>query len=162
VTLDELNRLSLRDFLDLSQPLLEHCEWALPELAHSRPFSSIKEIQTKLSLIISLGSDEQKMLALCQHPKLGIGKAQPGFSQQEQVQAGLSQLTADEMALFTDLNNQYELKMGFPFVVAVTGMAKQSILELMQHRLQLTREEELPTAMQELTKIASLRVQKIF
>lgn len=160
-TLEELNQLPFKKLLEMLSPLLEHCEWALPDLAGSRPFYSTEEMQKKLALILSNASKEQQLQALIQHPKLGIGKAQPGFSQKEQQQAGLSQLTEDEMKLFAELNKSYEEKMGFPFIIAVTGLTKSNILKAMQKRIENTSETEFKTALAELIKIAQLRVKKI-
>lgn len=160
-TLEDINQLPLKGFIEVTSPLLEHCGWALPNLASSRPFSSVDEMQKKLALILQQASKEKQLDALIQHPKLGVGKAQPGFSQGEQQQAGLTQLSEEEMALFAELNERYEEEMGFPFVIAVSGLNKSQILSAMQSRMENDRHTEFQTALQELIKIAQLRVQKI-
>lgn len=160
-TLEAINQLPLKSFVEVTAPLLEHCEWALPDLASSRPFASAKEMKKKLALILQNAPHEKQREALIQHPKLGVGKAQPGFSQSEQQQAGLTQLSNEEMALFTELNHVYETKMGFPFVITVTGLNKSQILAAMQCRIKNDQQTEFQTALQELIKIAQLRVEKI-
>ncbi|QAB15943.1 2-oxo-4-hydroxy-4-carboxy-5-ureidoimidazoline decarboxylase [Hydrogenovibrio thermophilus] len=161
MTLMELNQLSESQFVEACAPLLEHCEWVLPKLAAVRPFASLAVMQERLAQLIQAAPLEQQHEALCQHPKLGVGRAQPGFSQSEQKGAGLSQLTEPEMALFAELNERYESKMGFPFVVAVAGMTKETILEQMRSRSEATPEQEWPVALAELIKIAQLRVCKL-
>ncbi|GAB6070596.1 hypothetical protein JCM30760_16930 [Thiomicrorhabdus hydrogeniphila] len=161
MTLDELNKLPTKSFLEQCKSLLEHCDWVLPVLEESRPFMSALDMQNKLAVAIKnapLGLQKQ---ALQLHPKLGVGKAQPGFSQSEQQQAGLSSLSEDELMLFKKLNHEYENKMGYPFVVAVTGMNKTQILTLMQQRLNQTEEIEWPVSVAELIKIAQIRVKKL-
>lgn len=162
MTLDELNRLSTEAFIHKCEPLLEHCGWALTQLADARPFASVSEMQDRLADLILNAPDELKMQALLMHPKLGAGKAQPGFSQSEQAQAGLTQLTDEELDLFTQLNSRYEARMGYPFVVAVTGMNKADILDLMALRSVQPKEAEWPIAVTELIKIAQIRVAKLF
>ncbi|WP_319381157.1 2-oxo-4-hydroxy-4-carboxy-5-ureidoimidazoline decarboxylase [Thiomicrorhabdus sp.] len=161
MTLNDLNELDEKAFVAFCSDLLEHCDWVLPVLAGRRPFSSIPEMQTQLRQLLIEAPFELQKVALCQHPKLGVSLAQPGFSSSEQRQAGLSDLSADEMALFAQLNKAYEDKMGFPFVVAVSGKNKEQILQLMRQRLDHAMEEEWPIALRELITIACLRVEKL-
>ena len=55
------------------------------------------------------------------------------------------------------LNQVYEEKFGFRFVVFVNRRPKAEILEVLRARLQRTREEELDTALAELVAIAEDR-----
>ena len=52
------------------------------------------------------------------------------------------------------LNQVYEEKFGFRFVVFVNGRSKSEILEVLQQRLDRRREEELDTGLRELVAIA--------
>ena len=52
------------------------------------------------------------------------------------------------------LNQVYEEKFGFRFVVFVDRRPKAEILEVLRRRLERTREEELETALTELVAIA--------
>jgi len=161
MTIEELNDMSLQGFQKQFETLLEHCDWVLPLLANARPFMSVQDMNAKLAVaMINAPVGLQKSALQC-HPKLGVGKAQPGFSQSEQKQAGLSNLSERELALFTQLNGDYENKMGYPFVVAVTGMSKQQILELMHVRLNTEAGLEWQTSLEELIKIAQIRVTKL-
>jgi 2-oxo-4-hydroxy-4-carboxy--5-ureidoimidazoline (OHCU) decarboxylase len=77
------------------------------------------------------------------------------------------QLTAEELAdLFEGrtrlvelayLNQVYEEKFGFRFVVFVNRRPKEQILDVLRERLERTREEELDTAVEELVAIAEDR-----
>jgi 2-oxo-4-hydroxy-4-carboxy--5-ureidoimidazoline (OHCU) decarboxylase len=58
------------------------------------------------------------------------------------------------------LNQVYEEKFGFRFVVFVNGRPKDEILEVLRQRLDRTREEELETGLRELVAIARDRAQK--
>ena len=58
------------------------------------------------------------------------------------------------------LNQVYEEKFGFRFVVFVAGRTRAEILPVLQERLARTREEELATGLSELVAIARDRWQK--
>jgi 2-oxo-4-hydroxy-4-carboxy--5-ureidoimidazoline (OHCU) decarboxylase len=58
------------------------------------------------------------------------------------------------------LNQVYEEKFGFRFVVFVDSRTKSEILEVLQQRLERTREEELETGLHELVAIARSRWQR--
>ena len=45
-----------------------------------------------------------------------------------QARAGLGSLTAEEMARFTRLNETYQAKFGFPFILAVRNATKATVL----------------------------------
>lgn len=156
-----LNQLSEKAFIDACQPLLEHCEWVLPKLANERPFADIEGMQNVLESIVRVAPESLQLAALRDHPKLGASQAQPGFSQSEQQKAGLGSLTADEFERFADLNERYEALWGYPFVVAVSGLDKTRILSLMEERLHSAKQEEWETALNELIKIAKIRVAKL-
>jgi 2-oxo-4-hydroxy-4-carboxy--5-ureidoimidazoline (OHCU) decarboxylase len=55
------------------------------------------------------------------------------------------------------LNQVYEEKFGFRFVVFVNRRPKAEILEVLRQRLERTREEELDAAVEELVAIAEDR-----
>ena len=71
----------------------------------------------------------------------------------------LDQLTPDELARFTRLNTDYVAKFGFPFIIAVKGRGRQDILDAFEHRLRNDHAQELETALQQIERIALLRLQ---
>jgi 2-oxo-4-hydroxy-4-carboxy--5-ureidoimidazoline (OHCU) decarboxylase len=95
-------------------------------------------------------SEADKLDALDAHPVIG-------------ARAGLSEVSAAEQGddaepvILTELaylNQVYEEKFGFRFVVFVNGRPKAEILEVLRGRLERTRKEELETALAELVAIA--------
>jgi 2-oxo-4-hydroxy-4-carboxy--5-ureidoimidazoline (OHCU) decarboxylase len=58
------------------------------------------------------------------------------------------------------LNQVYEEKFGFRFVVFVNRRSKAEILEVLGERLERTREEELEAALGELVAIARDRLER--
>ena len=58
------------------------------------------------------------------------------------------------------LNQVYEEKFGFRFVVFVDGRSRAELLPVLRERLERTREEELETGIRELVAIAKDRWQQ--
>jgi OHCU decarboxylase len=80
-------------------------------------------------------------------------------SRREQAGAGLDRLSASEFARFTDLNTRYQARFGFPFIIAVKGLAKDEILHAFENRIHHARQEEFDAACHEVEKIARLRLE---
>jgi 2-oxo-4-hydroxy-4-carboxy-5-ureidoimidazoline decarboxylase len=77
----------------------------------------------------------------------------------EQSKAGLNALNAEEYDRFQSLNQRYKDTFGFPFILAVAGHTKASILENFAQRLDNSQAVERATALQEIEKIARLRLE---
>ena len=77
---------------------------------------------------------------LTAHPdlagKLAAAKRLTAESTSEQAGAGLDALTDKERKTFTELNEAYTTKFGFPFIIAVKGLNKEQILAGIQNTYQ--------------------------
>jgi 2-oxo-4-hydroxy-4-carboxy--5-ureidoimidazoline (OHCU) decarboxylase len=94
-------------------------------------------------------SEEEQLEALAAHPAIGA----KGLSARSEAEQGAD---ADP-AVLTDLaylNQVYEEKFGFRFVVFVNRRPKAEILEVLRERLDGSREDELRTGLEELVAIA--------
>jgi OHCU decarboxylase len=89
--------------------------------------------------------EEDKAAALAAHPR--IGEPSP-------EQHGEDAVVLAELAY---LNQVYEEKYGFRFVVFVNRRSRAELLPVLQERLQRTHEEELETGLDELVRIAEDR-----
>jgi 2-oxo-4-hydroxy-4-carboxy--5-ureidoimidazoline (OHCU) decarboxylase len=107
------------------------------------PLGSADEVLAELT-------EADQLEALNAHPAIG---ARAGLSARSAAEQGADAdpVTLTELAY---LNQVYEEKFGFRFVVFVNGRPKTEILEVLRGRLERTREEELETALQELVAIA--------
>ena len=98
---------------------------------------------------VAVSLDERdQAAALAQHPR--IGEPSP-------EQRGDDPATITELAY---LNQVYEEKFGFRFVVFVAGRSRAELLPVLRERLERTREEELETGIRELVAIARDRWQR--
>ena len=94
-------------------------------------------------------TEQEQRQALNAHPEFG-DRTLSKRSATEQGSGGHPAVLS-ELAY---LNQVYEEKFGFRFVVFVDGRPKSEILEILQQRLERTREEELQTGLRELVAIA--------
>ena len=93
--------------------------------------------------------DAEKKEVLDAHPTIGARK----LSERSAVEQG----TGGHPAVLTTLaylNQVYEEKFGFRFVVFVDGRPKSEILKVLQERLERSPDEELETGLSELVAIA--------
>jgi 2-oxo-4-hydroxy-4-carboxy--5-ureidoimidazoline (OHCU) decarboxylase len=97
-------------------------------------------------------SERDKLAALNAHPAIGAKKLSVRSAGEQGDDADPAVLT--ELAY---LNQVYEEKFGFRFVVFVDRRPKTEILEVLRGRLERTRDEELDTAVEELVAIAEDR-----
>jgi 2-oxo-4-hydroxy-4-carboxy--5-ureidoimidazoline (OHCU) decarboxylase len=106
------------------------------------PLESAPEVIAELT-------EEEKLEALNSHPAIG--------SRDLSERAGEEQGTDADPVILTELaylNQVYEEKFGFRFVVFVNRRSKAEVLEVLRERLERSREEELETALEELVAIA--------
>ena len=102
-------------------------------------------------------TDEQRIAVLDAHPRIGADAASLSLhSRREQGDA------ADEATLaeLEELNDAYEKKFGFRFVVFVAGRTQKEIVPILRGRLANTREEELKTGIDEFLAIALDRLER--
>jgi 2-oxo-4-hydroxy-4-carboxy-5-ureidoimidazoline decarboxylase len=164
-TIAELNSLSREEFVRIIGPVFEHSAWIAELTWPQRPFSSVEGLHQSLCATMR-GADEEKQLVLIRaHPDLVGRAAQVGTltapSTREQASAGLDQLTPEEIALFQNYNQAYQSKFGFPFIICARLNKKEAILAGFEQRLKNSRARELEIALQEIEKIASLRLHDV-
>jgi 2-oxo-4-hydroxy-4-carboxy--5-ureidoimidazoline (OHCU) decarboxylase len=112
------------------------------------PLGSAREVIAHLS-------ERDKLEALNAHPAIGSRKLSARSAAEQGGDSDPVLLT--ELAY---LNQVYEEKFGFRFVVFVNRRPKKEIVEVLKERLERTREEELDTAVEELVAIAEDRWQR--
>jgi OHCU decarboxylase len=116
--------------------------------AHTRLVELLAEREDPLGeareVIASL-PEEDKAAALAAHPRIG----EPSPEQRGEDPAVLAELAY--------LNQVYEEKHGFRFVVFVNCRSRAELIPVLQERLARSREEELEAGLEELVRIAEDR-----
>jgi OHCU decarboxylase len=161
----EVNELGREAFIERFGPLFEHSPWVAADAWSDRPFADEDELFEALRSAMYSAPTERKLALIRAHPDLAGRAAIEGTltrsSTTEQASAGLDRLTPDEYAAFTRLNGAYRERFGFPFVVCVREHTKESILRVAAERLEHTRDEEVRVALEEIAKIARLRLEDL-
>jgi OHCU decarboxylase len=123
-------------------------------------------LHAAMSKAMRASTPAERMTLIKAHPDLAGKLAQARLltveSTEEQASAGLDQLTADEKARFTALNNAYTSRFGFPFIIAVKDNTKASILAAFEARLKNNTDDEIATALGQIERIARIRLTSLF
>ena len=159
--LAELNALSQEEFTRVLGAVFEHSPWVAERSYGQRPFGSREQLHAALCETVRSSRDEEKLALIRAHPDL-VGRAMlTSESKAEQASAGLGELTPDEVALFQQYNAQYRERFGFPFVICARLNKREAILRAFPARLEQSREAEMQTALNEIYKIAELRLRDL-
>lgn len=157
-TLVEINQMDQATFVAVLGPIFEDTPEIARQVWAQRPFATVSDLHGQM-VAIALAMPEVEQRALIQaHPDLGSRLHMAEASVQEQAGVGLDQLSAAEYAQFHRLNTAYKAKFGFPFVMAVKGQTKASILAAFETRLNHSPEQEHRRALAEIAQIARLRL----
>jgi 2-oxo-4-hydroxy-4-carboxy-5-ureidoimidazoline decarboxylase len=126
-----------------------------------RPFADIAQLyQSMISVVKELSADEQLNLIKA-HPDLGSKAKMAQASVNEQAGAGLDKLTMEERDRFFALNQAYQEKFGFPFIIAVKNLTITNILDAFELRLKNSPPVEQKQALEEVFAIARFRLLEI-
>jgi OHCU decarboxylase len=159
---ERLNVCGPQDFAEGIRPLFEVAPLA-EALYARRPFASYEQlIDTAENLALSMPDGDQ-VAVLAAHPRIGANAAtMSAASYAEQGYAAEADLSAAELervyAELAQLNELYEQRFGFRFVVFVNGRPKAAILQVLRDRLQRSRDEELASGLRDMFCIARDRL----
>jgi OHCU decarboxylase len=148
--------------------IFEHSAW-IAEEAFARGLGSEQDnasgLHAAMVAAMRAGTDAQKHALIIAHPdlagKLALARQLTAESTHEQASAGLDRLTADELTRFTQLNEAYKVRFGFPFIIAVKGKTKEDILHAFEARLHHDAATEFEAALTQIERIALLRLSDI-
>jgi OHCU decarboxylase len=162
VSLDAVNSFDQARFVETLGFLFEGSPWIAAEAWHGRPFTDLGALHSALCRVMYDAPIERQVALIRAHPDL-VGKAAfagtlTPESNREQAAAGLDRLSPDEVALFNRLNQAYRARFDFPFVICARENKKKSIIAGFEQRLDNSREAEIATALDEIAKIARLRL----
>jgi len=156
--------MSSDDFVDRYGAVYEHSPWVAekvkPLLADA--VADAERLASLMADCVDNASVDTQLELIRAHPDLA-GKAQiagelTADSTEEQSRAGLDQCSSDEFDKFQSLNTAYKEKFGFPFIMAVRASSRSQILKAFSNRLENDYNTEFETALQEMHKIARMRL----
>lgn len=145
--------------------LLSCCDcqrWA-SEVISQRPFDNLQAFSDAARQAWQGMGEADILEAFSAHPRIGdLDALRNRFSRASAEQGQVRE--ADEQLLdkLKRLNDDYEARHGFIFIVCASGKSAQEMCELLEQRLGNTRDRELENGAREQGKILALRMQSRF
>jgi allantoate deiminase/N-carbamoyl-L-amino-acid hydrolase len=162
ISLEELNAASPQRFVELLDGIFEHSSWVAERAAASRPFMSREDLQATFAAVVDGAPRKDQLSLIRAHPELAgraaVRKGLTAESTREQAGAGLDACTPQEFARLQQLNAAYNTRFGFPFILAVRGHDRASIITALAQRLANTLETERREALVQIDRIAAFRI----
>ena len=157
-----LNKLNKDEFISMFGVIFEKTQWIAEKLFDQKPFKDKDDLINKMTQIYESSSKNEILKILNAHPKLAVEKNLTEHSSKEQSRANLKNCTQKEYDEFKILNNNYEKKFGFPFIIAVKGKNKTEILNNFRQRINNGIELEFIESKKQVKKIALFRLEELF
>ncbi len=111
---------------------------------------------------VAAASGDEQLALIRAHPELaGRARVRDGLtaeSAREQSGAGLDSCSPDEFSRLHELNKAYTEKFGFPFILAVRGHDRASIIAAFAARVQNETVAERSEALAQIGRIAWFRL----
>ena len=171
LTLEQINTASTAEALHALDGVYEHSPWIAEQALSQRPFRTLAQLKHALALAVRTASDEMQLGLIRAHPELAgkamVDQSLTAESTGEQSKAGLTHCTPEEFARLQQLNADYNLRFGFPFILAVrgprgTGLTKQQIIDTFARRLDHHPQFERAEALRNIHRIAEIRLNDKF
>jgi 2-oxo-4-hydroxy-4-carboxy-5-ureidoimidazoline decarboxylase len=158
VSLAQLNAADQAAFVAALGDVFEHSPWVAERVAGKRPFADVRALLAAMTAAVRAASAEERMSLLRAHPDLAGKAALTRDSAAEQASAGLDQLSEREYESFQAFNANYRKTFDLPFIICVRRHTKDSILRQFDRRLDNAKSAEIDTALEEVFRIAALRL----
>ena len=161
--LRRLNDMSAAEFAESLAPLFEGAPRFLARLAQARPFDRMTSL-FRAARRISRDMDARDQVELLNaHPRIGADPtAVSPLSYREQgYDRAPNQADAEIARRLHELNEAYEARFGFRFVVFVAGRPCGAIVSMIEDALTADRDEELRRGLDDVVSIGEDRLRKL-
>jgi len=140
--------------------LFEHAGPLLERLRVEEPFPSGAAMLARARTILNELSEAEQIAVINAHPR--IGERTDKVSAASFREQGYDRDTTPPEVLrrLATLNEEYEEKFGFRFVVFVNRRSKEALVPVLEARLRGSRDEERRTALREILAIAEDRLKR--
>ncbi|WP_254544733.1 2-oxo-4-hydroxy-4-carboxy-5-ureidoimidazoline decarboxylase [Halomarina pelagica] len=161
-TITDLNDLDNDAFVDELSDVYEHSPWVAERAVSARPFETVSDLHAEMARIVREAAEAKQLELLRAHPDLGEQTEMTDASEAEQSSAGLDELSPEQYETFQRLNEQYQSRFEFPFIMAVKGASPDEIQAAMEARVDNDETTEFRTALEQVNEIARLRLDDRF
>jgi OHCU decarboxylase len=163
VSIEELNSMPHERFVALVGPAYQGEAGIAAAVADQRPFVDANELRAALQeRLFSLTEEQQTELMRSYPPLAGPDLLSGELGERsvvDQAAAGLTFLGEEDQVAFTEVNQAYLDKFGFPLIVAARELTSEQVLEQAWHRLDNCPRQEHAAALLEIAKIANHRLE---
>ncbi len=135
--------------------VFERAPGLVEELSAEAPFATAEAFLTRARTLLDAMNVVDRIAVLNAHPRIGADPASLSADSRREQAARDDRDAGPELA---QLNDEYERRFGFRFVVFVAGRPRSQIVPVLRERLRRTRHEELATAVDEVMRIARDRM----
>lgn len=158
-----LNVMPAGQFAASLAPLFEGAPRFLARLAKARPFDGMRSLFRTARRIAREMSDPEQVELLDAHPRIGADPAAvSALSYTEQgYDRAPNQADASTARRLHELNDAYEQRFGFRFVVFVAGRPRSAIVSVIEDALLADREAELRRGLDDVVSIAEDRLRSL-
>ena len=143
----------------LLQTLFENAPRFVERLTRESADSYDALIDRAQELAAQLPEDEQIEL-IDGHPRIGAMATSVSAASYQEQGYDRDPGTAELQRRLDDLNDEYERRFGFRFVIFVAGRPRSEIADVMESRMSASRQDELERALSDVFAIARDRLKK--
>lgn len=165
MSIEEFNQLSREDAIRGLNSCCTSQVWQ-KLVVEARPFKDVSELGEKQEDIWNKLSKEDYLEAFDGHPKIGdVGSLKKKYSHTKSLaageQSGVDSATDETIQELAKLNQKYEDRFGYIFIVCATGKSASEMLEILKSRIDNDPSNELMIAAGEQAKITKIRLEKL-
>jgi 2-oxo-4-hydroxy-4-carboxy-5-ureidoimidazoline decarboxylase len=135
-------------------------------MVEGMPFSSVENLVTQADINWQGLTEADYLQAFEGHPKIGdVSSLREKYRSTEKIaageQSGVNTATETTLNALKKLNDDYQEKYGFIFIVCATGKTASQMLEILSQRIVNERSDEIINAAEEQRKILQIRIEKM-
>ncbi|HLE88611.1 MAG TPA: 2-oxo-4-hydroxy-4-carboxy-5-ureidoimidazoline decarboxylase [Candidatus Limnocylindria bacterium] len=163
-SVEALNALPADAFVETVAPLFEGAPRFLRRLADARPFDTDDALLDAAREVAAVAPDEELRELLDAHPRIGADPAAMSEPSRDEQGEPSEDQPVEEPGLAEDLanlNEIYEARFGFRYVIFVAGRPKSAIEPLMEVALRNDREAELRRGVGDAIYVAADRLRRL-
>lgn len=149
--------------LDIQRKLARAFEGAGPLIARLQDdgtFDSDADLLERARAILADMPEAEQVAVINAHPRIGENPAKVSADSFKEQGYDRDTTPPEVYLRLARLNEEYEQKFGFRFVVFVNRRPKEAIVSLLEARLRGAREDERRTALREILAIAADRLKR--
>lgn len=127
------------------------------DMTIGRPYDSPDHVLDSARSAFDSLSEQDWLEAFAAHPRIG----ERGDAQANREQSGTASASREIIARLGAVNEEYESKFGFTYIVSATGKTAEEMLHIAEQRLANSRRQEIASAASEQRSITETRLRRM-